>query len=138
MTDQDQPHPKPIPENVHDLLERPLIMALATTLSDGTPQVTPVWFNYADGYIYFNTAAGRLKDKAIRANPYVALTIIDPENDFHWLSVRGPVVEISEQAGREHINLLSKRYTGSETYTFGPPDEVRVRFKIAPEHVVTG
>src|SRR3954453_19289856 len=89
--------PKTIPESYHDLLERPLIMALATTLRDGTPQVTPIWFNFAGGYIYFNTASGRVKDRAIRQTPYVALTIVDPDNIYRYLAIRGPIVEISEE-----------------------------------------
>lgn len=135
MTTNQNVEPKPVPEKYQDLVEQPLITALATTLSDGTPQVTPVWFNYDNGYFYFNTARGRLKDKAVRANPYVALTIVDPENPFRWLAVRGPVVEITEEGAREHIDFLSKRYTGRDKYTLSSPDEVRVKFKIAPEHV---
>jgi PPOX class probable F420-dependent enzyme len=128
--------PQSIPASHHDLIEAPLLAHLATTLPDGTPQVTPVWFSYDEGYFFFNTAVGRLKDKAIRKHPYVAFTIIHPENGFHYLAVRGPVVEISEERGRAHIDELAKRYTGADKYTFGPPDEQRVRYKIAPEHVL--
>lgn len=129
--------PLPIPPSHQDLLDRPLIMLLATTLADGTPQVTPVWFNYDGGYIYFNTAQGRLKDKAIRDRPYVALSILDPENPYRHISIRGPVVEIAEEGGRAHADFLAHRYTGAEKYTFGPPDEVRIKFKIVPEHIHT-
>ena len=104
--------PKPIPESCQDLLDRPLIMSIATTLADGTPQVTPVWFNHEDGYILFNSARGRLKDRAIRRNPYVALTIIDPENPMHFLAIRGPVVEITEEGAREHIDALAQTIYG--------------------------
>jgi PPOX class probable F420-dependent enzyme len=126
----------PIPESHHDLIARPLLAHLATTLPDGTPQVTPVWFDYEDGHFFFNTAVGRLKDKAIRKNPYIAFTVIDPVDGFYYLAVRGPVVEISEEHGRAHIDRLARRYTGAEKYTFGPPEEARVRYKVAPEHVL--
>lgn len=127
--------PKTIPESHHDLLNAANIMSLATTLRDGTPQVTPVWFSFEDGYICFNTAAGRLKDKAIRANPYVAIAIVDPNNMYRYLAVRGPVEIIDDPAvGREHINQLSARYTGNPIYQ-GPPEEHRVKFRLAPEHV---
>ena len=129
-----QPTRASIPESFTDLLEQPIVMSLATTLSDGTPQVTPVWFNYADGDILFNSARGRLKDKAIRQNPYVAITIIDPTNPYRFLSVRGPVVEITEEGGYEHICLLSKRYTGNETYPVRE-GETRVIYRLQPEHV---
>ena len=128
--------PKPIPENCMDLVERPLIMSIATTLADGTPQVTPVWFNYEDGHILFNSARGRLKDRAIRRTPYVALTIIDPENPMHFLAIRGPVVEIAEEGAREHIDALAKRYMGKDKYP-GPADEIRVTYRVKPQHVLT-
>ncbi|MBA3531761.1 MAG: TIGR03618 family F420-dependent PPOX class oxidoreductase [Ardenticatenales bacterium] len=125
-----------IPESHRDLLEQPIVTSLATTLSDGTPQVTPVWFNYEDGHIFFNSARGRLKDRAIREHPYVAMTMIDPNNPYRYIAIRGPVVEITEEGAREHINFLSNRYTGRETYP-GPTDEQRVKYVVVPEHVAT-
>ncbi|MFQ3630523.1 PPOX class F420-dependent oxidoreductase [Roseiflexus sp.] len=124
-----------IPESHRDLLERPLIMILATTLPDGTPQATPVWFHFEDGYIYVNTAVGRLKDRAIRAHPYVALVVVDPDNIYRYIQIRGPVVEVDEEHGRAHIDYLAQRYTGAERFTPNSPDERRVRFKIAPEKI---
>lgn len=125
--------PKPIPPSHIDLLERPILASLATTLPNGTPQVTAVWFNYEDGRVHINSAAGRLKDRAIRARPYVALMVIDPQDPYRYIQVRGPVVEISEEGGDEHINSLSHRYTGKD-YTF-QAGQVRVRYVIVPEHV---
>jgi PPOX class probable F420-dependent enzyme len=124
----------PIPASHHDLLERPLIMSLATTLPDGTPQVTPVWFNYDDGKIFFNTARGRLKDRAINKTPYVAITIVDPDNMYRYLAIRGPVT-MTEEGGRDHIDLLARRYTGAETYP-GPLSETRIKLALIPEHVL--
>ena len=128
-------NPKPIPSSHADLLDRPLIAALATTLPNGTPQVTAVWFNYEGGYIHINSAAGRLKDRAIRANPYVALMVMDPADPYRYIQVRGPVVEITEAGGAEHINFLSHRYEGKD-YDL-PAGQVRVRYRIAPEHIDT-
>lgn len=127
---------KHIPDSHRDLIDRPLIASLAITLSDGTPQVTPVWFHVEDGYFYVNTAKGRVKEKALARRPYAALLVMDPSSPYRYLAVRGPVVETSEAEGRAHINLLSKRYTGNPVYRFGPPDEVRIRYKIAPAFVL--
>lgn len=127
------PTPKPIPASHRDLLERPIVAALATTLPNGTPQVTAVWFNYADGYLYVNTAAGRLKDRAVRAKPYLALMVVDPQDPYRYIQVRGPVVEITEEGAAEHINFLSHRYKG-EDYDL-PAGQQRVRYTILPEHV---
>ncbi len=128
--------PKAIPESHRDLVERPLIVSLAVTLPDGTPQVSPVWFNYANGYVYVNSARGRLKDRAMRERPYAALAFVDPDNPYRYLAVRGPIVEITEQGAREHIDFLARCYTGAEKHS-SPADQVRVRYKIAPEHVFT-
>ncbi|MBC8162803.1 MAG: PPOX class F420-dependent oxidoreductase [Roseiflexaceae bacterium] len=126
---------EPIPVTHHDLLNAANIMSLATVLKNGTPQVTPVWFSFEDGFICFNTAVGRLKDRAIRANPYVAITIVDPQNMYRYIAVRGPVEIIDDRAiGRQHINELSAKYTGDEIYS-GPADEPRVKFRLAPEFV---
>lgn len=128
--------PKPVPAQYADLAEQPITAALATTLPNGTPQVTPLWFSYTDGFFYFNTAVGRLKDKAIRENPYVALMVLDPKNPYRYLQVRGPIEIIEDPAeARAHINELCEHYTGSPVYTFGPPDEPRVKFKLTPEFV---
>jgi PPOX class probable F420-dependent enzyme len=129
------PTPKPIPSSHIDLLERPIVAAFATTLPNGTPQVTAIWFNYENGYLYVNTAAGRLKDKAVRARPYVALMVIDPADPYRYIQVRGPVVEITEEGAAEHINFLSHRYEGKD-YNL-PPGQQRVRYTIAPEHIDT-
>ncbi|MDQ4075940.1 MAG: PPOX class F420-dependent oxidoreductase [Chloroflexota bacterium] len=128
--------PKEIPASHRDLLEEPIVAALATTLPDGTPQVTPVWFNEEEGHILFNSARGRLKDRAIRENPYVALTIIDPENPYRYIAIRGPVVDITEEGARDHIDFLANRYLGEDEYS-GPKDQVRVKYEIVPEHVAT-
>lgn len=124
-----------IPAKYMDLVERPLVMALATTLEDGTPQVTPVWFNHDNGDILFNSAQGRLKDRALRARPYAALTIVDPDNPYRYLAIRGPVIEITEEGARDHINLLAKRYRGLDVYP-GPATESRVTYRLRPEHVL--
>ncbi len=136
MAENNSQSPKAIPDSHRDLIEQAIVTALATKLPEGTPQVTPVWFSESDGYIYINSAKGRLKDRAIRANPYVAMMMLDPTNPYRYLAIRGPVVEITEEGARDHINLLSKRYTGRDIYN-GPADETRVRYKVSPEHVST-
>ena len=126
---------KPIPASHQDLLDRPLIAALATTLADGTPQVTAIWFNYEDNALYFNTARGRLKDRNIRARPYVAIMVVDPAATNRYIQIRGPVVEADEEIGAEHINFLSHRYDGKD-YNL-PAGQQRVRYKVIPEHIDT-
>jgi len=120
------------------LLQEPLLAHFATVLPDQSPQVTPVWVDVEpDGsHVLVNTAAGRLKTNNVSHNPEVALSVVDKENDFRFVIVRGTVVEQRAEGAREHINFLSKKYTGQEIYTFGPPDEQRVIIRIKPHHVI--
>lgn len=121
-----------------DLITRPIVASLGTTMADGTPQVTPVWFSYVDGLFYVNAAAGRIKDRNIKARPYVALMIVDTTQPYRYVAIRGPVIDISDgDIGQTHINELSFRYTGNKTYQFAAPGEVRVRYTIQPAHIST-
>jgi PPOX class probable F420-dependent enzyme len=99
--------PQPIPEAFHELLSRPVLMTLATTLVDGSIQLTPVWFNFDGTYLYFNCEKNRLKHRILRKRPHVSLIILDPDNTARWLSVRGRVVEMLDDVDREHINALT-------------------------------
>jgi PPOX class probable F420-dependent enzyme len=126
---------KTISEKYHDLLkdETRAFLFLATTMKDGSPQVTPIWFNHDDEHILINSAKGRVKDRNMRARPNVAMVIQDPADPYRYLQVRGRVVEISEEGGLEHINTLALKYTG-KTWKVNP-GEVRVIYKIVPENM---
>ena len=128
------PTPQPIPEAFHELLARPVLMSLATTLADGTIQLTPVWFNFDGEYIYFNSEKDRLKHRIIRNRPKVSLIILDPDNKARWLAVRGTVVEIIDDVNREHVNALTMKYMGVPQFS-APPEQLRMRFKICPDRV---
>jgi hypothetical protein len=130
---------KAIPDTHHDLLsdEKRVFLYLGTTMADGGAQVSPVWFNTDDEHILVNSARGRLKDLNMRTRPIVGMTIADPENPYRYILVRGPVVEITEDGADEHINALSKKYTGRETFTYNDPEERRVIYRIKPEKVAT-
>jgi len=125
---------KNIPEEYQYLLkdETKAYAVLATIMPDGSPQATPVWFSTDGEHILINTLKGRVKERNMRANPHVALTIIDPDDWLQFLQVRGQVVEITEEGGRAHINFLCKKYTGDDEF-WGPPDDVRVIFKVLPK-----
>jgi PPOX class probable F420-dependent enzyme len=106
---------------------------LATTMPDGTPQVTPVWFNAESDHILVNTAIGRVKDRNMRDRPRVALLIADPRDALRYIQVRGRVVDFTENGALAHINNLSMKYHGR---AWSPvAGQVRVIFKIQPEHI---
>jgi PPOX class probable F420-dependent enzyme len=124
-----------IPENYTDLFEKQAFGNLGTLMQDGSPQVTPVWVDYDGKYVRFNSAKGRVKDKNIRRDPRVAVTLQDPANPYRYLEVRGRVVEITENGADDHINKLSQKYLGKSVYPFRQPGEVRVLYKIEPQKV---
>lgn len=106
---------------------------LATSMADGSPQVTPVWFNVEGDFILVNAARGRVKDRNMRARPKVALAIIDPRDPYRYLQIRGQVVDITTQDAINHIHRLSHKYEG-KNYDL-PAGQVRVIYRILPESV---
>jgi len=127
--------PQAIPERFLDLFQKRAFANLGTIMSDGSPQVTPVWVDYDGKYVRFNSALGRVKDRNVRRDPRVSLSILDPENPYRYLAIRGRVVEITQKDADEHINSLSQKYLGQAVYPYGQPGEVRVLYRIEPEKV---
>jgi len=127
------------PDAFKDLLadETRAFIYLATLMPDGSPQVTPVWFNTDGTYILINSAAGRVKDRNMRARPHVALVIADPKNPYRYIQIRGRVVEITHEGADAHIDALSDKYTGNPKYQGRSPGEQRVIYKIMPNKVST-
>ncbi len=122
-----------LPEQYADLFKKKAFGSLATLMPDGSPQVTPVWCDFDGTHIVVNSAKGRLKDRNIRRDPRVALTLIDPDNAYRYLEVRGRVVEITEQGGDAHIDKMAQKYLGQATYPWRNPKETRVLYKIEPQ-----
>jgi PPOX class probable F420-dependent enzyme len=129
--------PNVIPENFLDLFEKPAFASLATLMPGGSPQVTPVWCDYDGTHVLINSAKGRVKDRNLRRDGRVALMILDPDNPYRYLELRGRVAEITEAGADDHINKMAKKYLGVETYPYRQPGEVRVLYKIKPEQVST-
>lgn len=126
-----------IPDNYRDLFQKKAFAHLATIGADGSPQVTPVWVDFDGTHIRFNTAGGRVKDKNLRRNPRVALSIQDPDNPYRYMQVRGRVAEITEQGADAHIDALAKKYMNQDKYPYRRPGEVRVLYRILPEKIHT-
>jgi hypothetical protein len=126
--------PQAIPEKYKDLFQKRAFANLATLMPDGRPQVTPVWVDFDGEHVIFNSARGRQKDKNVRRDPRVALAVVDPDNPYRYLEIRGRVTEITEDGADESINKLAKKYLGVDKYPYGQPGEVRVLYKIKPEH----
>jgi len=129
--------PEIIPENFRDLFTKRAFGNLATLMPDGHPQVTPVWCDFDGTHVLVNSAKGRQKDRNMRRDARVALALADPDNPYRYLEVRGRVVEITEQGANEHIDRMAKKYLGLDKYPNRRPGEVRVLYKIQPEHTTS-
>ena len=127
--------PAAIPDSHAVLFNKKAFGNLATLNADGTPQVTPIWVDMEGGFVFFNSARGRRKDKNVRRDLHVAISIADPANPYHYLEIRGRVVEITEKSADDHINRLAKKYLDKDIYPFRQPGEVRVKYKVEPEHI---
>jgi len=126
-----------IPENYMDLVRQPAFANLATIMKDGSPHVTPVWFDYDGEFVRINSARGRVKDRNMRNNPKVALSITDPKNPYRYLEIRGSVTSITEEGADGHIDRLAKKYLNVDAYPHSSTTEVRVMYHITPEHIST-
>jgi PPOX class probable F420-dependent enzyme len=126
-----------IPETHRDLLmdQKKAFLFLATLMSSGAPQVTPVWFNTDGEFILINSAKGRIKDRNMRSRPQVAMCIQDPSNPYRYLQIHGKVVSYSIIGADDHIDALAYKYQGVTKYPYRQPGEQRVIYKIMIEKV---
>jgi PPOX class probable F420-dependent enzyme len=122
-----------IPDNYLDLFRKKAFASLATLMPDGRPQVTPVWCDFDGAHVIVNSAKGRMKDRNMRRDPRVSLAIMDPDNPYRYLEVRGRMVEATEEGADAHIDKMAQKYLGLEKYPYRQPGEVRVLYKILPE-----
>jgi PPOX class probable F420-dependent enzyme len=99
-----------IPEKYRDLFTKRAFASLGTLMPDGRPQVTPVWIDFDGEHVIFNSAKGRQKDRNVRRDPRVSLALIDPENPYRYVEIRGTVVEITEDGASAHIDKMAKKY----------------------------
>jgi PPOX class probable F420-dependent enzyme len=122
-----------IPNKYKDLFDKKIFAGLVTLMPDGSPQVTPVWIDFDGEYVLFNTAVGRQKDKNLQHDGRVALVLVDPDNPYRYLEVRGHVAERTQKGADDHINRLAKKYLDKDIYPFRQPGEQRVLYKVKPE-----
>jgi anthraniloyl-CoA monooxygenase len=133
-----QPQRSAIPDDFVDLFQKKAFGHLATMMADGTPHVTSVYVDWDGKHVLVNSARGRVKDKNMQERPNVAVQIPDPDNSDRYISIRGRVVEITEEGAEEHLNKLSQRYIEKDVYppSMRFPGEVRAIYKILPEKVI--
>ena len=124
-----------ITPEIEKLLVGKNFASLATLMNDGSPHVAPTWIDYDGKMIVINTAAGRVKEKNVKQDKRVALSVYDNSNPYNMVTIRGTVQEITPENADQHIDKLAKRYLGMDKYPFRSPDEKRIILKIRPEKV---
>lgn len=122
-----------IPAAFLDLLtEKKALAHIATLQPDGSPQVTPVWFDYTNGKVRVNTAKGRIKARNMSEGSKVALSIVDPDNAYRYIQIRGTVTKETTDGAIAHIDSLAKKYLDKDVYPWHNPKEERVMYEITP------
>ena len=117
-----------------EFLANPFVGTATTLRSDGSPHNTVVWVDVDDDAVFFNTAEGRAKPKNLRRDPRVAITVVDPQNPWKWISVTGRAALTHDDADAQ-IDRLAKKYLDQDVYPFRKPEEQRVKVRISPEHI---
>ena len=126
---------EPIEGRVRELLEAPNFCHVATLRRDGSPHVNPVWVDVEDGLIVLNSAEGRAWPANVRRDPRVALNVMNLENPYEYVEIRGRVVDDTHEGADEHIDRMAMKYLGEERYPFRAEGEQRVMFRVEPERV---
>ena len=118
-----------------ELLEAKNFGQVATIRRDGTPHVVATWVDVEDNRVVLNTAEGRAWPQNLRRDPRVTLNVMNLENPYEWVEIRGRMVEDTHEGADEHIDKMSQKYLGQVPYPFRAPGEQRVIFRIEPERV---
>jgi len=111
------------------------LVFIATVMKDGSPQVSPVWANFEDGYVLINTAEGRIKHKNVLRDPRVAVSVVSKDNPLDMTTIRGVVTELIPDYDYSHADKLTQQYMNRPHYPFKRDDEKRVILKIKPDKV---
>ena len=124
-------------ERARELISAKNLGSIATIMPDGSPHVVPVWIDLDGNDVLINTAEGRQKLKNIRRDPRVAMDVVNLENPYEMVALRGRVVEVTHEGADSHIDKLAKKYLGRDTYPFRQPDEQRVIIRIEAERLMS-
>ena len=117
------------------LLKDDNLAFVATLMKDGSPQITPTWIDLVDGIIIVNTAEGRIKQRNVSRDPRISISIVDKNNQYNMVTIRGKVIEQTNADADKHIDKMAKKYLGVDKYPFATPGEKRILLKIVPQKI---
>ena len=123
-------------EKARALISRPVLASLATLNPDGSPQITPLWVDLDGDDVVFNTAQHRKKARNLERDGRVAVTVIDPDDQYNVVAFRGTVIDVTTDGADAHIDALAKKYLGTDTYPMRREGEVRIRVSVRTDHIV--
>ncbi|MGI5231881.1 PPOX class F420-dependent oxidoreductase [Actinoallomurus sp. CA-142502] len=122
-------------DDLRTLLRRPSTCYLATTMPDGSPQVTQTWVDTDGEHVLINSVQTHVKTRNIERDPRVAVAVADPDRPSRYVQIRGRVLEVTTEGAAAHIEELAQRYLGRPYPWYGGRDQARVIFVIEPESV---
>jgi PPOX class probable F420-dependent enzyme len=125
-------------EKARALIARPVLASLATLNPDGSPQITPLWVDLDGDDVVFNTAQGRKKARNLERDARVAVTVIDPDDQYNVVAFQGTVTDVTTDGADAHIDALAKKYLGVDSYPMRRDDEIRIRVTVRTDHIVMG
>ena len=128
--------PAQLSTKARQLIDRPILATLATIDGQGRPHLTPLWITRDGDDLIVNTAQGRAKARHIEENPAVGVTVIDPDDAYNVVAVRGTVTEVTTEGADAVIDGLAKKYLGVDTYPMRQPGEVRITYVVKADKVV--
>ena len=117
------------------LITRPVLASLATLNPDGSPQITPLWVDLDGDDVVFNTAQGRKKARNLERDSRVAVTVIDPDDQYNVVAFQGTVSDVTTEGADAHIDALAKKYLGVDAYPMRREGEVRLRVTVRTDHI---
>lgn len=125
----------PLSEEAKALLAEAYHGWATTVRPDGSLHSTVVWVDTDGDDVIFNTAIGRAKERNLRRDARVSISVLDPNDPFHALSVSGQG-RLEEDGADTIIDRLAKKYLGADSYPFRTPEERRITVRVTPEHVI--
>ncbi len=123
-----------IPEDYQDLLDTTALVHVATLGPQGEPQSNPVWFDWDGEHVKFSQTKTRQKYRNVMREPKIAMSVVDPENPYRYLEIRGTVEGIEEDPDNAFINAMARKYLGMDEYPYHQPGDERVIVYVRPQH----
>jgi PPOX class probable F420-dependent enzyme len=118
-----------------ELIARPVLASLATLNPNGSPQITPLWIDLSGDDVVFNTAKGRVKARNLEQDARVAVSVVDPENQYNVVAFSGTVTDITTEGADDHIDAMAKKYLGVDSYPMRKEGEVRIRVTVRTDRI---